>query len=173
MPTTIEQNLELDIVNPTNANAYWTRQDNQSGYQGVYRFTNGVHPHSLMVFKGVIPPNINASPNWNLVIHHAGQAAAGNALVRVEVEILASGDTPAAPIVIVANKLVGVGASGDHNRTLLAGVAGVSNFDAVAPLVASAEIRINFMRAPNASSGDNASANWDLKQPLILRCDVD
>jgi hypothetical protein len=170
MPTTIEVPLELDIVDASNANAFWTRQDCQSGYQGVYRFTSGVHPHSKMVFKGPIPKNLAGTPAWNLVIHHAGQAGAQGAnrvLLRVEANVFASGDTPGARTVIVPNQLVGVGASGDRNITVLS----ATNFDSLLALTAGDQLRIEFMRAPNAGSGDIAG-NWDLYEAPILRCDV-
>ena len=167
MATTIEIPLELDIVDASNANAFWTQQDIAlAGYQGVYRFTSGVHPHSKMVFKGPIPKNLAGTPAWNLVLHHAGQGTT-RVMIRVEANVFGSGDTPAARTTIVPNQLVGVDASGDRNITVLS----TSNFDAQLALVAGKELRIEFMRAPNAASGDIAG-NWDLYEPPILRCDV-
>ena len=173
MPTTIEVPLELDVVDPTNANAIWTRQDIAiAGYQGVYRFTSGVHPHSKMVFKGLVPKNLADPENWNLVIHHAAQYGTSQlqsrVLLRVEANVFASGDVPGARTVIVPNQLVGAGASGDRNITVLGEG---STFDAVLGLTAGAQLRIEFMRAPNAASGDVAG-NWDLYEAPVLRCDV-
>ena len=166
MPTTIEIPLELDIVDPTNANAIWTRQDAQFGYQGVYRFSGDGFPHAKMVFKGPIPKNLAGTPAWNLVLHHAGQGTT-RTLVRVEANVSASGDTPGARTVIVPNQLVGIAASGDRNLTALS----ATNFDSLLTLTAGDELRIEFMRVPNAASGDIAGA-WDLYEPPILRCDV-
>ena len=168
MATTVEIPMELDSVDPTNANAFWTRQDCGAGYQGVYRFTNGVFPHSKMVFKTPIPKNLAGTPAWNLVVQHAGQSTTGQVLLRVEANVLGSGDTPGARTVLVPNTLFGIGASGDRNITVLSS----SNFDSLLALASGKDLRIEFMRVPNAASGDTAGTNWDLVEPPILRCDV-
>lgn len=169
MSTTIEIPLELDVVNPTNGNAYFTRQDFQSGYQGVYRFASGdANPVSLMVFKGNIPKNLASPANWNLILHHTGYVAGGVALVRAEAIQLGSGDTPPVPTVLVPNQLVGAGASGDHNITALIS----TSFDSLMPLTAGKELSVTLMRIFAPQSGDTMTTNWDLRLPPLLRCDV-
>ena len=168
MATTIEYPLELDIVDPTNSNAFWTRQDNQSGYGGVFRFSGDSYPHAKMVFIGTVPPNVAATPAWNIVLHHAIQTAAGNVLLRAEATVVGSGDTPGPRTVIVPNVLYGVDASGDHNRTVMSG----SDFDVLLPLGAGKMLRVELMRCPNQASGDTAGKHWDLLLPPLLRVDV-
>ena len=168
MSTQIPVPMELDMVDPSNANAYWTRQDNGAGFNGVYRFINGVHPHSKMVFKCQIPDTLAAPALWNVAIYHSNQQAAGAVLVRAEANVLGSGDTPGVRTVIVPNQLVGVGPSGDVNRTLLSS----TNFDSLLTLTAGEILRLEFMRAPNGASGDTAGANWDLVIPPVLMCNV-
>ena len=166
MPTTVEKELELDIVNPPNANAHWTNQDYQTGYQGVYRFT--ASGDALLVFKSAIPKNLAGTPAWNLVIHHAGQGTSGRVLLHVSAQVFGSGDTAGAPTVIVPNRIVGYGASGDRNITVLSD----TNFDSLLALSAGKSLVLNFRRIRNSVSGDTPFDPWDLTLPPVLRCDV-
>lgn len=174
MATTIEIPLELSVVNPTNPNAFWTLKDGPNWYEGRYRFNRFANPampsgEGLMVFAGNIPKNVAGTPAWNLVLHHVNASgSAGAILLHVSAETQPSGDTPDNPVVIVPNLLLGVGASGDENVSVLSS----TNFDALLPVSASDRLVVIIRREPLATSGDTLKGGWDLTLPPLLRIDV-
>lgn len=178
MPTTIEIPLELSVVNPTNANAYWTLQNGPFWYEGRYRFDRFANPampsgEGLMVFHGNIPKNIASPTNWDIVLHHVNASgSAGMILLHMSAETQSTGDTPDRPIVIVPNKLLGVRTSGDENVSVMSSLAGVSNFDALLAVAASDRLVIVMRREPLGTSGDTLQGGWDLTLPPLLRIDV-
>ena len=181
MATTIEYPMELDIVNPTNGNAFWVNVNGPFWYGGRYRFDRFADPsmpsgEALMTFKTNIPRNLASPANLDIVFHHmaasGSEGAGAAALIHVSASRLGSGDTPGAPTVIVPNKLIGVDVSGDHNITRLAGLAGVSNFDALLPVVAGEYLEVIVRREPLTISGDTILGGWDMVLPPLLRIDV-
>lgn len=181
MATTIEEVMQLDVVDPTNANAYWTQVNGPLWPEGRFRFSRTGNPgpiagRGLMTFTCPIPKNLAGTPAWNIVLHHiqaSGDAsnnpnAGARVLLRVDAKVLASGDTPAAPTVLVPNSLIGCGQSGDFNITVLS----ATNFDSALALVAGNRLRMTLMRMPHGSSGDSVVGHWDLNYPPVLRCDV-
>lgn len=178
MATTIEYPMELDIVNPTNGNAFWVNVNGPKWYGGRYRFNRYGNPgmpsgEGLMTFKTNIPKNIATPTNWNIVLQHmSASGSAGVVLIHIAAKGMVSGDTPAAPTVIVANKLLGVGASGDMNITPMAGLAGLSSFDTPVPLTAGGFLEVVMRREPLNVSGDTLLGGWDLLLPPIMRIDV-
>jgi hypothetical protein len=178
MATTIEIPLELSVVNPTNANAYWTLQNGPLWYEARYRFDRFANPsmpsgEGLMVFSGNIPKNVAGTPAWDLVLHHVNASgSAGMVLLHISAETQPTGDTPDIPVVIVPNKLLGVGASGDENVSVMSSLAGVASFDAQLPVAASDRLVIIMRREPLGTSGDTLKGGWDLTLPPLLRIDV-
>ena len=174
MATTVEIPFELDMIDPTNANFYWTNINGPLWYQSVYRFEKVNLPASpsgdgISTWKINIPKNIAGTPAWNVVLHHSNSSgAAGRVLLRGEAVVLGSGDTPAAMTTIVPNQLIGVDASGDRNVTVLTG----TNFDSLVPLTAGEDLHLRLIRIPKNSSGDSLTKGWDLNLAPILRVDV-
>lgn len=173
MATTVEIPFELDMVNPTNANFYWININGPFWYQGVYRYDKVNTPsmpsgEGISSWKTNIPKNLAGTPAWNIVLHHASALGTGAVLIRAEAEVLGSGDTPVALTTIVPNQLVGVGASGDRNITVLSS----SNFDSLVPLTAGEDLHLMLKRIPLNASGDSLARGWDLVIPPVLRVDV-
>lgn len=174
MATTIEIPMELDAVNPTSPNFGWVQQNGPFWYSGRYRFHRIGNPampsgECLSTWKINIPKNMASPAAWNIVLHHVNTSAnPGAVLVHGMAKSLGSGDSPSAMTVIVPNKIVGVGSSGDLNITDLSG----SNFDSLVPLTAGEDLYIQLKRMPLTSSGDTIAGGWDLILPPILRIDV-
>lgn len=178
MATTIEYPMELDIVNPTNGNAGWVNQNGPLWYSGRYRFNRYGNPgmpsgEGLMTFKSNIPKNIASPTNWNIVLEHmSASGSPGAVLIHIAARSLASGDTPSNPVILVPNKLLGVGTSGDMNISTMAGLAGVSSFDSALTLAAGTFLEVVMRREPLNTSGDTLQGGWDLLIPPIIRIDV-
>lgn len=174
MATTIEFPMELDIVNPTNANAGWVNVNGPFWYSGRYRFNRFANPampsgEALMTFKTNVPKNIASPTNWNLVLHHINASgSAGAILLNVSAKVLASGDTPTAAVVLVPNVLLGVRTSGDMNISVLSS----SSFDSLLALAAGNFLEVIVRREPLNTSGDTLLAGWDLVLPPLIRIDV-
>jgi hypothetical protein len=89
-------------------------------------------------------------------------------LIRVAAQAFASGDTPAALIVIEPNTLLGVDASGDHNISVLS----ASNYDALVPVAAGEHLAVEVSRMPVRASGDTLGSHWYMTREPLLRIDV-
>ena len=172
MPTTVEIPLELDVVDPTTANAFWTLNQGPFWDQGVYRFIKVNSPpsgDSVMNWKTAIPKNLAPTAAWNLILHHqCSDGGQGRVLLRVDAEVVGSGDTPVAMTTIVPNQTFGVGTSGDRNITPLSS----TNFDSLVTLVAGEALHVRLKRVSLSSSGDSLTGNWDLLLPPVVRLDI-
>ena len=174
MATTIEIPFELDMWEPSRPNFYWIDIRGPIWNQSVYRFDKINTPampsgEVIASWKVNVPKNLAGTPAWNIVLHHqAASGGAGAVLLRGEAIVMGSGDVPADMTTIVPNQLVGVGASGDRNVTVMSG----SNFDALVPLTAGEILHLLLKRIPLNASGDSLTAGWDLVLPPVMRVDV-
>ena len=154
----------MDVQGPI-----WYRTMLQFSCSGDASPKNPVIERSIMTFKGTIPPNVAGTPAWNLILHHENASgSAGRVLMRVAASAFASGDTPSALTVIEPNTLLGVGASGDHNRSVLS----ASNYDSLVPVAASEHLVVELSRMPVRASGDTLGSHWYLTREPLLKIDV-
>ena len=169
MATTVEIPLTLLAVSLANANAFWQAKDGTNFDYGYVAFLDGVAGTAF--YHGIVPVNVNATPNWDITIHHGvNSGAGGNVILDVSAKDFADGATiDAALTSLEADRSLATGAAGLVQIDRLATTGG-STFDGDEAIAAGAWLIVQVTR-DGANASDTLSAQWNLFN-VMLRVDL-
>lgn len=167
MSTTVRIPLQLLTVSMANGNAYWQAKDGTNFDFGCVSFVDAATGDAY--YHGLIPHNMNATENWDLVLHHgANGGSGGNVILDISALDFADGATiDSALTTIATDKSLATGTAGLLQIDLVNG----SALDGTEGLTAGNWLIVKISR-DGGNGSDTVGDVWNL-YGVYLQIDVD
>ena len=165
MATTVYIPLQLSTVNLANANAFWTAVDGTNFDYGVFSY---IHKSTgTLVFEGIIPQNVAATPAWDIVLYHKS-ASGTSGTVAITADAMAWSTAENHDVALTSLTLTkSTTTTTQATITLLNG----GTLDGTLAVTAGEKFVLQLSRGGTAST-DTIVASWYLLGPPALKIDV-